>query len=208
MSYTQISVQVEDQTIVMNNVPKLASGGSNEVQICAVFDEIWEGFEKTAVFYRKMGAVYHVALDENGCAVVPCEVMKNKGVFYFGFFGEKAEDTVRTTEVVAIEVVQGVKVEKEAADEPAPDAYMELLKAVKNAEALAQSVRDDADAGRFGISADKIPDALKNPHALIFNGVSYDGSEPLEISCYTKDDIDAMFGAYVAEVDVLIGGEA
>ena len=208
MSYTQISVQVEDQALVMKDVPKLASGGNNEVQVCAQFDEVWDGFEKTAVFYRKMGAVYHVALDENGCAVVPCEVMKNKGAFYFGIFGEKDDGTVRTTEVVAIEVVQGAIITKDAGYGPSADVYTEILNAAKNAEALAQSVRNDADAGLFGVSADEIPDALKNPCALIYNGVSYDGSESLEISCYTKNDIDAMFGAYITEVDALVGGEA
>ncbi|MBQ8831296.1 MAG: hypothetical protein IJ017_06830 [Oscillospiraceae bacterium] len=181
MSYTQIGVKVEDQTLKVTNVPKLASGGVDVVQVCAEFDAMWDGFEKTAVFYKKLGAVYHVAMDENNCAVVPCEVMKTKGAFYFGIFGENGDGAVRTTEVAAIDVVQGAAIENEAGYEPTPDIYAEILAAAKNAEKIAQSVRDDADAGMFGGGTGKLPTALPNPNELTINRISYDGSKAVNI---------------------------
>lgn len=47
--------------------------------------------------------------------------------------------------------------------------------------AIAQSVRDDADAGMFD---GEVPDALPNPHKLIFTGAvtaEYDGSEDVTV---------------------------
>ena len=230
MSYTKISAQVEDQSVMLTNVPKLASGGNNEVQICIEFDTLWNGFKKTAVFYKKFGAVYHVALDSSGCVVVPSEVMKNKGIFYFGVFGEEGE-RVRTTEVIAFDVVQGAAIAHETEYEPTPDIYAEILEVANNALRIAQSVRDDADAGLFGSggtdsgnsggSTVMIPETLPNPYALVINGVSYDGSEKVEINIkpgadieidlsdyYTKMEIDSMVGAYITDIDNLVGGGA
>jgi len=195
MNYTVISVQTEDQTLIVQNMPKLASGGSDEVKISVEFDPMWDGLEKTAVFYRKMGAVYHVAIDENNEVVVPYEVMKTKGAVYFGIFGENEAGAVRTSEVVAFDVVQGAAIENAAGYEPPPDIYEEILAAAKNAELIAQSVRDDADAGVFDCDdyalteEDKkeiagmveVAEALPNPCALTLNGVSYDGSEAVTI---------------------------
>jgi len=222
MNYTVISVQTEDQTLIVQNMPKLASGGSDEVKISVEFDPMWDGLEKTAVFYRKMGAVYHVAIDENNEVVVPYEVMKTKGAVYFGIFGENEAGAVRTSEVVAFDVVQGAAIENAAGYEPPPDIYEEILAAAKNAELIAQSVRDDADAGVFDCDdyalteGDKkeiagmveVAEALPNPCALTLNGVSYDGSEAVNVSFYTKEKTDAMFGAYITEIDVLVGGDA
>ena len=231
MNYTVVSVQTEDQALIVKNMPKLASGGNDEVKVCVEFDSMWDGLEKTAVFYRKMGAVYHVKLDENNEAVVPYEVTKNKGTVYFGVFGENEAGAVRTSEVVALDVLQGAAVENEAGYEPTPDIYEEILNIAKSAEAIAQSVRDDADAGVFNDKdytlsdadkkeiidmvneAVKVPDVLPNPHALVINGTSYDGTTPVEVNFeadmsgyYTKAETDAMFNGYIAEVDALIGG--
>ncbi len=182
MDYTKIKASVNDQTLSVEELPKLASGGVDEVKISVEFDPMWENLEKTAVFYRKMGAVYHVDIDENNEVVVPYEVMKTKGTVYFGIFGEDGAGAVRTTEVMALNVVQGAAVENEAGYEPTPDIYAEILAAAKNAEAIAQSVRDDADAGLFGGGgAVNIPDALPNPNALVINGTEYNGSKNVEI---------------------------
>ena len=81
MNYTKIKVSVIDQTLIFDELPKLASGGIDEVQITVTFDDVWNGLEKTAVFYRTLGAVYHIPIDETDSVVVPYEVMKNQGNF-------------------------------------------------------------------------------------------------------------------------------
>lgn len=55
---------------------------------------------------------------------------------------------------------------------------------------------------------------LSNPHALTFTGAvsaTYDGSEAVEVELpdtYSKNQIDAIMGAYIADIDTLIGGDA
>ena len=78
MSYTQITARVTDQTIQLVNVPALASGSIGVLQIKCEFDQLWDGYGKTAVFYVTKENVYHVPLAQ-GVATVPHEVLSAKG---------------------------------------------------------------------------------------------------------------------------------
>lgn len=125
MSNTQITARVTDQTIQLVNVPVLASGSVGVLQIKCEFDQLWDGYGKTAVFYKSEDDVYHVQMTL-GVATVPHEVLEGKGVFFFGILG--AADNTRTTEVVRLEVKQGaITVPTAETREPTPDVYQQLL---------------------------------------------------------------------------------
>lgn len=126
--YTKIVAQVYDQTLRVTNIPKLASGGENEVRVEATFDSLWTGFGKTAIFYRneKKNQVYHVVMKSDTC-VIPREVMAEPGVVYFGILGTSGS-TVRTTEVVTLTVEQGA-VTGLGPFTPLPDVYKQVLSA-------------------------------------------------------------------------------
>lgn len=123
--YTKITAQVYDQTLRVTNIPKLASGGENEVRVEVTFDSLWAGFGKTAVFYRKENQVYHVVMKSDTC-VIPREVMAEPGVVHFGILGASGS-TVRTTETVALTVAQGAITA--GVSQPLPDVYKQLLAA-------------------------------------------------------------------------------
>lgn len=126
MSYTRIQARVTDQTIQLVNMPLIASGGKNEVKVDFTFCSMWANCTKTAVFYRTEEQVYHVLMTDDS-AVVPAEVLAVDGLFYFGVFGT-AEDQVRTTEVVSMNVVRGaVTYNAGVPDEPTPDIYQQIL---------------------------------------------------------------------------------
>lgn len=128
MSYTQLTARVTDQAVQLINTPLIASGGVNEVQIAFEFCSLWEGFGRTAVFYRKGGPVYHVVIS-NGQATIPWEVMTEPGVVFFGVMGDNG-DTTRTTEVLRLNVAQGAITTATAEHEdPTPDIYHQLLSA-------------------------------------------------------------------------------
>ena len=127
MSYTQIKATVKDQVLTLSNVPKLASGSEGVLQIACVFDELWDGYGKTGVFFRSEKEVYHAPVVD-GVVTVPHEVLTKEGSFLFGLMGT-AENT-RTTEVIRINLAQGAITRPTAdAQDPTPNIYKQLLQA-------------------------------------------------------------------------------
>lgn len=146
MGKTIFKVNVVDQAITFVTKPKLASGGVNENVIDFHFDSLWEGFSKTAVFYRNKDNVYHVPVSE-GSATIPHEVTDESGEFFFGVFGSNSGIT-RTTEVLPLEVVEGaITIATVKPTDPTPDVYSQILQIANDAKNIAQGVRDEFDSG-------------------------------------------------------------
>lgn len=122
-------VATQGNRLMMNQPHRLASGSTNAVKIQFNFSAdflTWEGYGKTAVFYRKEDQVYHIPLTNDG-ALVPHEVLADDGYFFFGLMGVKG-DTVRTTEVLRVTVVKGAIATATAEpEEPTPDIYQQLV---------------------------------------------------------------------------------
>ena len=94
-----IRASVIDQRLKITEAPIVASGGLNETKVAFTFCEKWNGFTKTATFYRDESEVYSIPLDANDTCVVPWEVCNESGSFYIGVYGEKAG--VRRTSTTA-----------------------------------------------------------------------------------------------------------
>lgn len=144
---TIIKVKVNDQTLQITNMPKIASGGQNENEIQFEFCSLWDGFGKTAIFYRNENEVYNVVLDIEDKCFIPNEVLTDDGTFYFGVFGTKGK-VRRTSEVLNYKVVQGSFILGQEPSEPTPDIYAqlmdingEILNHVSNIEAIIKDVR-------------------------------------------------------------------
>lgn len=125
MGKTRILVDCIDQRLVITNDPLLASGGQNEDEIEFSFCPLWDGFGKTAVFYRTPAEVYNSSIVNNRC-IIPAEVLVDKGEIFFGVFGSKG-DAIRTTEVIKYNVVQGALLSGKKPAEPTPDIYIQLM---------------------------------------------------------------------------------
>lgn len=147
MGTTLIKAKVTDQMLDFTLKPMVASGGVNEDVIEFEFDELWDGFDTVAVFYRSKREVFHKKIIDNRCTV-PSEVLRTQGVCYVGVMGVK-DNVTRTTNVLRYEIEHGAITAGVEPPEPTPSIYESILASVKSAEQLAQSVRDDADAGRF-----------------------------------------------------------
>lgn len=146
MAKTIFRVNVIDQSMVFVTKPTLASGGINENEIHFWFDEHWNGFNNTAVFYRTEEEVYHIPIN-GGIATIPAEVTIEYGDFWFGVFGSN-NDVTRTTELSKVNVVKGaITIETAVPGEPTPDVYSQILKIADDARKIAQGVKDDFEAG-------------------------------------------------------------
>lgn len=129
MSYPTIMAQVIDQSLILTNLPKLASGAVETVRAEFTFFENWNDCPtKTAVFYRDPAQVYHKLLAAGSCAVPP-EILADDGLFYMGVFGVTAAGLVRTTEVQPLIVEQGAITTATAISDPTPDIYQQILAA-------------------------------------------------------------------------------
>lgn len=132
MGKTLIKVNCVDQQLFVSTPPLVASGGVNEDEVEFSFGPLWDGFVKTAVFYRDGGVVYHVLLSDDK-ATIPQEVLKDEGTLYFGVFGVK-DGVRRTSEVLRYKIKAGAITTGTTPPEPAPDIYNQLLSKVTSAE--------------------------------------------------------------------------
>lgn len=118
----------------------LASGSKNYVT--AKFDLLTEDWTApiTAIFDS-----YTVVLDEDNQCLVPWEVLANPGkVAVSAFCGD-----LHTATSVLVPVHPSGYVAGETPQPPTPDVYQQLIDIAKNAENVANSVREDANAGAF-----------------------------------------------------------
>lgn len=147
MGTTLIKAKITDQSLEFTLKPMVASGGVNEDVIEFEFDELWDGFNTVAVFYRSKRDVFHIKIVGNRCTI-PSEVLRTQGVCYVGVMGVK-DNVTRTTNVLRYEIEHGAITAGVEPPEPTPSIYEQILETVKSTKQIAQSVRDDADAGMF-----------------------------------------------------------
>lgn len=122
-----IKVSCIDQVLTMTNTPVIASGGVQEDQVTFSFCPLWEGYYKTAVFWRNEAEAYHVVLDDTYTCTVPREVLVADGPMFFGVFGVNDAGVQRTSEVLRYNIVKGAITEGTKPSDPTPDIYTQLL---------------------------------------------------------------------------------
>lgn len=204
MGTTLIKAKVTDQTLEFTLKPMVASGGVNEDVIEFEFDELWDGFDMVAVFYRSKREVFHQKIVDNRC-IIPSEVLRAQGVFYVGVMGVK-DNVTRTTNVLRYELEHGAITVGVEPPEPTPSIYESILESVKSAEQLAQSVRDDADAGRFngapGEKGEKGDPGIQGP-----KGDPGEKGDPGSDASVTAENIKSALG-YAPVKDVQVAGNS
>lgn len=106
---TTIKLKVIDENIEFTSSPPVYSGDVNTIATRFEFGQGWDGFGKTAVFYREIDKPFRVMLDVNNECYIPHEVMETDGRFFFGVFGVK-DNKIKTSEVVFYDIGQGIMV--------------------------------------------------------------------------------------------------
>lgn len=125
-----IKVKCTDQVLAFENTPVISSGGVGEDYVSFSFCPLWNGYYKTAVFWRTKDEVYHQVLDATNSAAIPPEVLTSGGVIYFGVFGVNNAKVQRTSNILTYTVEQGAITEGTQPSDPTPDIYTQLLAAV------------------------------------------------------------------------------
>lgn len=145
---SEILVSVKDQLLKITKAPTVASGGLNEANVIFAFSEQWDGFIKTAVFYRDTDKVYYAVLDENDTCLLPWEVCTEDGSFYFSVFGEK-DDIRRTSTIARYKVSKGLIVDDMMPSDPTPEVYDQIIAMVEKTVSVATDMENKRDSGYF-----------------------------------------------------------
>lgn len=108
----------------------------------------WVNYDIIIAFHPPKGDAVQIRLGSDNTASVPAEATAVAGTGELTFAGYT--DGVRQISVSQIyRVATTAGVSGTAPAEPTPNIVQQILSAASNAEEIAQSVRDDADAGKF-----------------------------------------------------------
>ena len=122
---SEIKVQCIDQAISFLNTPVISSGNVNYDRIVFDFCSRWDGYAKTAIFYRNKDEVYYQLLTNDSC-LIPNEVLGEKGVIYIGVFGTLGDKTI-TSQVLTYRIQEGAITEDLIPADPTPDIYAQII---------------------------------------------------------------------------------
>ena len=134
----------------------LGTAGNYGMEMLTIIREgVWAEYDILAAFHPPVGAAVQVRVGANNQIGVPIEATAEKGMGEIVFAGYK--EGVRQ---IAVDVLYKVAPSSGASGtepaEPTPDVVQQTMLAANAAEKLAQSVRDDADVGKFtGAKGDK-----------------------------------------------------
>lgn len=224
---SMLKVACEDQRLYLVESTTIASGGVNETRVLFNFCSRWDGFAKTAVFYRNMSKPYYAVVNDENIALIPWEVLKDPGLMYFGVFGIKG-GVNRTSEVLTIRIVPGAITAEIAPADPTPDIYIQILSdystILERMVAVDQSTAASAAAAK--LSADNAKQSENNVTAAethvgemetnvetLVNGFdnhveTKTTESKTEIGTFKDDcktEIDEFTEACKTEIDVFVG---
>lgn len=127
----------------------LTSGSVNIYQAEFDFSEEWDELDKTIVF-ESDGEKISVLLDDTGSCSIPWEVLQTDGYHLrAGVLGTQGGQVVLPSIWADLGIIRCGTTNGDNMQPPTPDIYSQILEVAEEAKEIAQSVRDDADAGEF-----------------------------------------------------------
>ena len=119
---------------------------ANAIEIKFILDDSWKEYVITAQISN--GEKTYNLLLQNNTAFIPADI--TTGIWNVSIFGIKGEEKRNTTIPSDFCVVEeGFKSDGQPPIPPEPDLYQKLLSEIQKGIEIAQSVRNDADAGKF-----------------------------------------------------------
>lgn len=197
----------KDNKIQINDLQNPVGDGVLFETIKFTFPLSWNGYSKTAVFKTEDKTVNIVMSRENEMCLsdsecyIPHEVLEGEE-FELTVFGVKG-DSIATAEKINIRVLESGFSLGDAPLNPTPSEYQQIINLTQTAVDIAQSVRNDADAGLFDgeSGADIKIDQIYNPKSEnAQSGVAL--ASALE-NCLTADcNTEWVFDGGNASVDI------
>lgn len=146
-------------------------------------DETWSSFLSVVAQFIQGGEPKNVQV-KDGCCFVPPEL--EVGDFELCLRGDDGESVVASVNRLTFEVCEGFDPSGETPLPPSPDLYTQLIKEIDSGKKMAQSVREDADSGKFNGPPGKSPKIIDgnwyvwddNAKAYVDTGIYSGGDAP------------------------------
>lgn len=169
-----MKIEIINQRLYIKEPPETAEGTREYLKAEFSFSEDWSGLTKTAFFRGANGDTVPRLLKENTCTV-PAEVLAASGRVGVSVSGTLGE-TIITTDIESFFVPETLS--GGTPSDPEPTVWQQILDKVDETQQIAQSVRDDADAGKFAATAEMVERAVStymtglspDMHRNIFRG--------------------------------------
>ena len=122
----QIEIILERQLLTIQNREIVSSGDVNVDKCIFNFDEYWEGYTYTAVFYQDKTNVQYAVLGKDNTCMIPAAAMTKAGRLYIGVFGVK-ESAVLTSTLDIIDIKEGAISGNNVSTEPTDDVFLAII---------------------------------------------------------------------------------
>ena len=122
----QIEIMLEKQLLTIQNREVIASGDVNYDSCRFEFDESWEGYIKTAVFYQEKQKVYYAVLDNENKCYIPAPAIVKASPLYIGVFGVRG-NKILTSAMDSISIVEGAVSGEEVDIEPSETVFAAII---------------------------------------------------------------------------------
>lgn len=162
-----IKLSCVDQVLTFTNTPVIASGGVGEDFVEITFCSLWDGYEKTAIFFKE-DTVYVKLIDgATGRCAIPYDVLAEPGKFRIGVFGINAEEIRRSSIYAEYTVLEGAVTAVEDPKESL-DIYEQVLAAMAGKQDRltwdAAPTKDSANAVSSGATFAALQECSKTDH--------------------------------------------
>lgn len=122
----QIELKLEKQLLTIQNREILASGGVNVDRCAFHFDDSWEGYTCTGVFYQDKNSVQYAVLERDNTCVIPPAARASEGRMYIGVFGVKGS-SILTSTLDTIDIQEGSISGNNVSTEPTDDVFLAII---------------------------------------------------------------------------------
>lgn len=150
-----MKIKVVNQRIKIEP-PETAEGTREYLRAEFDFSEEWDGLTKTAFFRGANGNTYSQLLENDACTV-PAEALAVPGRVGVSVSGTRGE-TIITTDIKSFSVPATLS--GGTPSDPEPTVWQQILDKVDETKQIAQSVREDAEAGKFAATAEMVEQAV------------------------------------------------
>ena len=150
-----MKIKVVNQRLYLEP-PETAEGTREYLRAEFSFSEEWDGTVKTAFFRGADGNAYTQLLENDACTVpaVALAAPGRVGVSVSGTLGE----TIITTDIKSFTILATLS--GGTPSDPEPTVWQQILDKVDETQQIAQSVREDAEAGKFAATAEMVEQAV------------------------------------------------
>lgn len=182
---TLIRLRCKNQKLSYITKPIIASGDFEVDTVSFDLNETWDGYRRTAVFYRNVEDAFHVFMNDENTCTIPHEVLEDPGAMYIGIFGIRDGKTL-TSNMVVCNIDRGAIISIGRVSDPTPDVYAQIISMIE----AGMLKGDTGDPGvyvgsgempeGYNIQIDPEGNEVFNP-VLSVNGVKPDKNGNVEI---------------------------